>query len=166
VRVSSHSNKPLKYIEKFKIMKYRNFILSIMFWSVACISMAITLPNSSYQSSYISDEATSEGFTLSTGTMYKQVYLSADNSNWGTECIAISGGDPNTGDGRDVDDCKDCCEEKLWACTEGDCVEMNRVCKNTCDYGPSLPLGTPLLLLPFIAIYAVIRKRKENAEQA
>jgi hypothetical protein len=43
-----------------------------------------------------------------------------------------------------------------------ECEKRNASCVQSCKDSRSLPLGTPLCLLPFIAIYAVIRKRKEE----
>ncbi len=134
-------------------MKNRYFILSMLFWVLASVCMAVTLPRTSYQSSLIGGEAPSEGIVLGTGTSYKQIYLTS-SENWGNACWEESEGNER--------DCEDCCIKKLNACTSGNCLDQHVECVNVCHNGPSLPLGSSLLLLPFIAIYAVIRKRKET----
>ena len=54
-----------------------------------------------------------------------------------------------------IEACKDCCR------TNVERGEARQECMLNCSIPLGMPLGTPLLLLPFIAIYAVIRKRKE-----
>ena len=137
-------------------MKNRYFILSVLFWMVASVCMAITLPTTSYQSSYLGAEGATEGIMLGTGTTYTQVYLSAGNSDYADACYSAYS--------DDEDSCIDCCKAYEVACPPGDtdCYDKVRICKTTCHEGPSLPLGSPLMLLPFIAIYAVVRKRKEE----
>lgn len=137
-------------------MKNRYFILSVLFWAIATVSMAITLPTTSYQSSYLGAEGATEGIMLGNGTKYTQVYLSASNTEYADVCY---GAYPD-----DEDSCVECCEDYEDACSPGDtdCYDKIRICKTTCHEGPSLPLGTPLLLLPFIAVYALVRRRKEE----
>lgn len=137
-------------------MKNRYFILSVLFWAIASVCMAITLPTTSYQSSYLGSEGASEGIMLGSGTTYTQVYLSASNTDYADACYGAFS--------DDEDSCIECCENYEDACPAGDldCYDKVRICKTTCHEGPSLPLGSPLLLLPFLAIYAMIRRRKEE----
>ena len=134
-------------------MKNRNLILSVLLWAVCSCLFAVTLPSSSYQFSLMSNGAENENIILGNGTKYIQIYTTSANANWGNECWEDSEGNEKL--------CLACCREKLYECTSGDCLVNNEECVGVCHNGPSLPLGSSLLLLPFIAIYAVIRKRKE-----
>ena len=136
-------------------MKNRNLILSVLLWVVCSSVFAVTLPSISYHSSYVGENGGTENIILGTGTSYTQVYLTSSSTEYADACYTIAEGD--------VDECLDCCEEYEDACPPGDlnCYDKVRVCKTTCHEGPSLPLGTPLMLLPFIAVYAVLRKRKQ-----
>ena len=139
-------------------MKNRYFILSVLFWAIASVCMAITLPTTSYQSSYLGSEGASEGIMLGSGTTYTQVYLSASNTDYADACYGAFS--------DDEDSCIECCENYEDACPAGDldCYDKVRICKTTCHEGPSLPLGSPLLLLPFALVYAVIRKNSKDKE--
>ena len=139
-------------------MKNRYFILSVLFWAVASVCMAITLPTTSYQSSYLGAEGATEGIMLGTGTKYTQVYLTSGTTDYADACY---GRFPD-----DEDSCIECCEDYEDACPAGDldCYDKVRICKTTCHEGPSLPLGSPLMLLPFIAVYAVIRRNRKDKE--
>lgn len=136
-------------------MKNRYFILSVLFWMVASVCIAITLPTTSYQSSYLGAEGATEDIILGSGIKYTQVYLSDNKSEFADDCY---GNNPD-----DVDSCVECCEDYEDACNGNlDCYDKVRICKTTCE-GVSLPLGSPLLLLPFTLAYAVVRrKRKEE----
>ena len=135
-------------------MKNRNLILSVLLWVVCSSVFAVTLPTSSYQSSLISNDAASENIILGSGTKYTQIYNSSSNADWGNECWDDSEGNEKL--------CLECCTRKLYACTSSDCLTLNEACVGVCHNGPSLPLGTPLMLLPFIAVYAFIHKRKQS----
>ena len=145
-------------------MKNRYFILSVLFWAIASVSMAITLPSSSYSGSIV-DEANSSVVQLGTGSSFvgTPFLFSANNIDVDTKACTIEGTpqDPST-------ECAPCCFRDVYKpCMEQTgndvtaCGALNETCNKSCANGSSLPLGTPLLLLPFIAIYAVIRRRKE-----
>ncbi len=142
-------------------MKNRYFILSVLFWAVASVSMAITLPSSSYSGFNVDyDDSFNTTFTVQSRSITGS-YLSA--AAYGGECASAT-----------VDNMAQCCSELLSSTygislsdatqqyyTGGDKEPLEYY--NNCMKGhTSLPLGTPLLLLPFIAIYAVVRKRKEE----
>ena len=140
-------------------MKHINLILSVLCWAVASVAMAVTLPSNSY-SSFIDGSETFE-FKISTGVrMSGSPMLTTGSIDVGvctTEGVA-----------KDIDTCTGCCDTQV-----GDpcmaryddpdiCGDLNIQCLDSCTSGSrSLPLGTPLCLLPFIAVYAVIRRRKQ-----
>ena len=134
-------------------MKNRYFILSVLFWAIASVCMAITLPSSSYNSyeSYESYDMGNEGYTLGIGTTFKNTSM-LSTYNPGT--CQEDKQDPNI-----LQNCQECCVGAVLS--KGGSESDYYACMNDC-IGVSLPLGSPLLLLPFLAIYAVIRKRKEE----
>lgn len=133
-------------------MKNRYLILSVLFWVVASVCMAVTLPKSSFtvfsgsedaELSYVSDRGIS---FLGTG----------QTSNYDGPC-------QNNEWKGDSHGCVKCCEEN-WTCetADYDCWIQRGLCIDQCgDPLGGLPLGSPLMLLPFIAVYAFIRKRKQ-----
>jgi hypothetical protein len=148
-------------------MKHINLILSVLFWMVASVAMAITLPSTSYNY-YDSYKAGNDGFKLSLGSNFVN-HSTLTASSYTGSC---------TNDGvwtGDVSVCESCCAEEFRTCMANtnnypDCSQKRGLCDYECEYKAlnqeDSPLGETLLLLPFIAIYAVVRKRKENAEQA
>ena len=133
-------------------MKNRYFILSVLFWAIASVCMAITLPSSSYNS-YESYDMGNDGYTLGIGTTFKNTSI-LSSYNPGT-CQGDKQ-DPNV-----LQDCQDCCIGAVLS--KGGSESDYYACMNDC-IGVSLPLGSPLLLLPFIAIYAVIRRNRKDKE--
>ena len=148
-------------------MKNRYFILSVLFWAVASVSMAITLPSSSYSGSFV-DEANSSVVQLGTGSSFvgTPCLFSANNIDVDTYACTKEGTpqDPST-------ECAPCCFRDVYKpCMEQTgndvtaCGALNETCNKSCANGSSLPLGSPLLLLPFIGIYAVIRRNRKDKE--
>ena len=139
-------------------MKNRYFILSVLFWAVASVSMAITLPSSSYNAYETTN--IEESFTLGLGSSFTNTYM-ASAGDYARGTCNVDKQDPNA-----IYLCEQCCiGAVLMPCaqqggTEATCGPAYKECINEC-VGASLPLGTPLMLLPFIAIYAVLRKRKQ-----
>ena len=146
-------------------MKNRNLILSVLFWLIASTVMAVVLPSSPfYESSFYSDMESSD-FTIGTGVSYTNFSLRVANDDEdGIECAKKVQNGGTTCDG--------CCDEVLtnsygvdWFMDDtaeakyGDCMTT---CQGWSLGDEETPLGSPLSLLAFIAIYAVIRKRKEN----
>ena len=139
-------------------MKNRYFILSVLFWAVASASMAVVLPTSSFTAfsgsenaelSYVSDRGVS--FLGSTVDTRSAVYN-------GTCTYEAWNGD--------VSGCKDCCD-KEFTCgtTDYDCWLLRGACIDQCGQPlGGLPLGSPLLLLPFALVYAVIRRKHKVTE--
>jgi hypothetical protein len=142
-------------------MKNKNLILSLLFWMLASVAMAVTLPTSSYSGSF-SGGAESYEVLLGTGVKMN-----------GTSMLRSSTVDPYTctdeGNPRGEADCTVCCANYVsWPCakaggSESECGELNMICLDGCTNGSrSLPLGSTLLLLPFALVYALVRKRKEE----
>ena len=138
-------------------MKNRNLILSVLLWAICSSLFAITLPTSSY-SSYSNADYGNEDFVIGTGTSF--LNYSTLGTSQGPVCNPA---DLNLkGDAADQY-CETCCSEQYDICklTGGTgCLSLKQTCITEC-MGYSLPLGTPLMLLPFIAVYAFIRKRRE-----
>ena len=130
----------------------KNIILSVLLWAVASVSMALTLPTSSYSSGIMEDAGT-EAF-LGTGVKMNSFNaLKSTNINK-TECTTEGvSGDPTW--------CGTCC---TYIFDRGGDQEDYKECVNSCINGYSLgesPLGEVLLLLPFALAYAFIRRRKQ-----
>ena len=145
-------------------MKNINLILSVLFWTVATACMAITLPSSSYSGGYI-DESNSSELQLSTGASFVGTpFLRASNNIDVDTSVCTEEGAP-----QDPVVCAPCCFNNVYKlCMEQTgndyeaCGPINEKCNKSCTNGSSLPLGSPLMLLPFIAVYAVIRNRKNQ----
>ena len=140
-------------------MKNRNLILSVLFWMVTSVAMAITLPSSSYNAFDGNASQDVVSFSIRGGSSILGSASVMDDSRAAT--CNVDKQDPAA-----MQKCEDCCfGAVLWPClqqggTETTCGPDYLECINSC-MGASLPLGTPLLLLPFIAVYALIRRRKE-----
>ena len=144
-------------------MKNRYFILSVLFWAITSVLFAVKLPSSAYMggTTWGGDSYETQIFS---GTSFKgSTLLTTSNVDVDTEVCekaANDNGDPTK--------CGICCYNDVYlVCkdkggTDEECGALNVQCNQYCTEGSSLPLGSPLLLLPFIAIYAVIRRRKEE----
>ena len=137
-------------------MKNRYLIFSVLFWMVASVAMAVTLPSSSY-SMYDGASSGNETYSLSIATTINGTSMLYSSQNIDIAVCTIEGTpqDPNV--------CGECCFSKVLMIYDNE--EAYNLCVNSCTNGVALgesPLGSPLLLLPLIAIYAVIRKRKEE----
>jgi hypothetical protein len=138
-------------------MKNRYFILSILFWAIASVCMAITLPMSSYNSDYATAMSDNESYVSTIGIQVRNYAVLTAYNN---QCDHLRPDETSGSDG-DIEACKDCCR------TNVERGEARQECMLNCSIPLGMPLGTPLLLLPFIAVYALVRKRKESdAEQA
>lgn len=134
-----------------QIMKNRNFILSVLFWLVASVCMAITLPRSSYNADLTGAMTDNESYVLSAGTQFmNHAVLTAYNN----ECDQYRPSDDSGLDGN-ITECNNCCVRNFER------GEARNECILNCSIPLGMPLGTPLMLLPFIAVYAVIRRRKQ-----
>ena len=143
-----------------QIMKNRNLILSVLLWVVCSSVFAVTLPSSSYSAFETSN--VSESYTLGFGSSFRNTAVLSTGS-FDYSCISAT---YDKNDDAQLRACESCCEDKLAPCMAAtgnpdECFSANLRCINECENGPSLPLGTPLMLLPFIAVYAVLRKRKQ-----
>lgn len=135
-------------------MKHKNLILGVLFWAIASVSLAVTLPSSSYFSSSIEITST-ESFTIGTGAAFNNITLYNSNTDpVGLECGAGV-------DNGDYDTCAQCCQEKVGEGNTGygDCMTS---CKGWALGEEATPAGEVLLLIPFALAYAFIRKRKAS----
>jgi hypothetical protein len=142
-------------------MKNRYFILSILFWAIASVCLAIKLPASPFISEYAYADSDNESYVSSIGT---QIMNHAMLSAYNGECDEYrEGGKLWQGD---VNGCTDCCDLYF---PSGVDREGRAKCYDMCDTPLGMPLGTTLCLAPFALAYAgfmFYRRRKENAEQA
>lgn len=143
-------------------MKNRNLILSVLLWAICSTVFAVTLPTSSYNSfeSYGTTEVVS--FSLGIGTTFLNSSAAPIDDARAGSCY-VDKQDPAI-----IQKCEDCCIGLAYLpCLDAggsadECGQANLDCINSC-LGHSLPLGTPLLLLPFALVYAFVRrKRKEE----
>lgn len=141
-------------------MKNRYFIFSVLFWLVASCAWAITLPSSSYMGSTteVDFDNSFSTFSIGTSSTVTGSYLGASQSYDGA-CNE----NPPVSQERTI-----CCMgqiPEIFGQTLTECAQKyNQDCLNyyqDCLDSTSLPLGSPLLLLPFALAYAVIRRRKE-----
>lgn len=138
-------------------MKKQILLVLMMFGSLSLF--AVTLPTSSY-TGFAASDSYNESYTLGIGTSFRNTAV------LGTyEAGTCTGDNYDKNNLQQYDECNKCCLLKIQECarsgrSQSECESENLSCKNDCN-GVSLPLGSSLLLLPFIAIYAVIRKRKE-----
>jgi hypothetical protein len=141
-------------------MKNRYLIFSVLFWMVASVTMAVTLPTSSFSGGYNGGTESYETL-LGTGVRMNNSMLRATNQEYANACTI-------EGVQQDPTYCTRCCTEKVLS-ESTDFVAFDK-CVDNCVNGQSLgeettPLGEALILLPFAFAYAVIkRKRKEIAE--
>jgi hypothetical protein len=141
-------------------MKYRNFILSVLFWAIASVCLAITLPSSSYIGSTVDVDYSFSTANVTSGRSITGTYLASSVSYDGA-----------CNDYKQVsNERRICCMGQLtevFSLTLTQCVQQNNTdCMSyweTCLNATSLPLGSPLLLLPFALIYAVVRRRNSSA---
>lgn len=132
-----------------------------MFWAIASVCMAITLPTSSY-SAYETTNV-SESFTLGIGSSITNTYM-ASAGDYARGTCTVDKQDPNA-----IYLCEQCCiGTVLMPCaqqggTEATCGPAYKECINDC-MGASLPLGSPLLLLPFALVYALVRRKRNVVE--
>ena len=150
-----------------QIMKNRNLILSVLFWLVASCAWAVTLPTSSYIGSttnvdFYNDYSNNGSITIGNSRSITGTYLSASASYDGTcdthdpvsqeRTICCMGQIPEKFSGMTLTDCA--------RSYNTDCLNYYQDCLNS----TSLPLGTPLLLLPFALVYALVRRKRNVVE--
>jgi hypothetical protein len=145
-------------------MKNRNLILSVLFWAVVTACMAITLPSSSYSGNYI-DESSSRELKLGTGASFVGTPFLRTSNNIDVDASVCT----EVGVPKDPVVCAPCCFDNVYKlCMEQTgndvqaCGPLNETCNKSCANGSSLPLGTPLLLLPFALGYAVVRRNRKE----
>lgn len=145
-------------------MKLRLYI-SLLFLSLFSAIFAVTLPSSPFSSANELYENGKDNISMLSGVSIGRIniQLQTDNNPWGQECAARGNSAA----------CQDCCGEMLLE--SGTTIETliyHQYCLESCDSGsenPSLaPLGTTLWLLPFILVYAGIKRisirRKQSYE--
>lgn len=141
----------------------KRYILFALFLVSIVNVLAITLPSTSY-SSYDSYNSGNDGFKMSIGVNYVN-YSTLTASAYSGSCTSDAAW---TGD---VSDCQRCCSDEFELCMQTSnndylyCRDLKGLCNAECDNKAlneeDTPLGEVLLLLPFIATYVLIRKRKE-----
>ncbi|MBR3871950.1 MAG: hypothetical protein IKJ22_04400 [Paludibacteraceae bacterium] len=139
-------------------MKYRNLILSVLFWATASVSMAVTLPSSSYSSFVFDDDATA--YTISTGTTFVNHSLSSGSvTDWG--CTKEEGDEYSTS-------CWTCCTEKTKTTdpTNPDNIDCMQQCQGTHLGSLDASVAVLLSMILSYAGFMYYRRRKEYAEQA
>jgi hypothetical protein len=139
-------------------MKHINLILSVLFWAIASVSMAVTLPTSSYSSFVMDDDATA--YTISTGTTFLNHSLSSSaTTDFG--CHKEEGDEFGTY-------CWDCCTKYTGSTDVYN--ESNIACMQQCQrtHLGSLDASVAVLLSMVVAYagFMYYRRRRENAEQA
>ena len=148
----------------------KNIILSVLFWAVASVCMAVKLPSASYNA-FDGNNFGNESYTLGIGVSFRNSSSLRTGYDTNTASDATCTVAPGTSDEETFSYCSECCTMNVfYPClgelgdSEGavkECEKRSGACTQSCKDSRSLPLGSSLLLLPFIAIYAVIRKRKE-----
>lgn len=139
-------------------MKNRNFILSMLFWCIASLAMAIQLPSSSY-SIYEGMSGSSETYTLGIGTTISGTPILYSSQNIDIAVCTIEGTP------QDPDVCGECCFSKVLMIYDDE--EAYNLCVNSCTNGVALgesPLGEALILLPFALVYALVRRKRNVVE--
>jgi hypothetical protein len=145
-------------------MKNRYFILSVLFWAVASVCMAITLPSSSYSGFNVdNDNSFNTTFTVQSRSITGS-YLSA--AAYTGECGSVDPSQLGTCCNNEVQNiygisseaCYIQCKFQGGPC---DCLDYYDTCMSS---QTSLPLGTPLLLLPFALVYAFVRRKRNVVE--
>lgn len=147
-------------------MKHISLFLSVLFWAVASVSMAVTLPSSSYSLSVVQEE---QPFTSPFGTTFRNISL----------LTTYTSGNCTGGNELGYTHCNTCClneicdgmtEKQCWAEKAAELGECIDYCSETELGGTDSPLDAPVYVpLAFILAYAgfmYYRRRKENAEQA
>jgi hypothetical protein len=133
-------------------MKLRLYI-SLLFLSLFSAIFAVTLPSSPFSSANELYEDGQDNISMLSGVSIGRIniQLQTENNPWGQECA----GRGNTGA------CQDCCGEMLLESgTSIETLIYHQYCFDSCgNDDPSLaPLGSTLWLLPFILVYAGIKR--------
>jgi hypothetical protein len=138
--------------------------ISLLFLSLFSAIFAVTLPSSPFSSANELYEDCQDNISMLSGVSIGRIniQLQTENNPWGQECA----GRGNSGA------CEDCCGEQLLE--NGTSIETliyHQYCLDSCggSDNPSLaPLGSTLWLLPFILVYAGIKRisirRKQSYE--
>ena len=141
-------------------MKYRNLILSVLCWLVASVSLAVTLPKSSF-SIYDGLDNGNDSYTLGIGTTFSGSAVLYSNQEIDITVCTIEGV------AQDPDVCGECCFAKILSVYDDEVA--HELCIDSCTKGVALnesPTGEALLLIPFALAYALIRRRRKASEVA
>ena len=144
-------------------MKHINLILSVLFWIVASVAMAVTLPTSSYVGSSFGGSDSYETL-LGTGVRMNVSEYLQTSSDINVNACTIENVP------RDPDVCSTCCGNEIVA--KGGTLDEYLTCHDACTDGAfalneeKSPLGEALLLIPFALAYALVRRRRQASEQA
>jgi hypothetical protein len=117
---------------------------------------SITLPSQSFFGANELYEENFDQIEYEFGTQIRGINLliGAAIEEWGNACLDESLGEQGK--------CHKCCDTQ-WLDNgyEDQYEEKYYSCISICNGGPSLPLGSPLLLLPFVFAYAGIKRYRK-----
>jgi hypothetical protein len=136
-------------------MKLRLYI-SFLFLCLVSVVFAVTLPSSPFRFANELYDDSNDDISMQLGVRITNInnQLQTNNNPWGPECIAKG----------EQGACQDCCTGKLLV--EGsspDNMIYFKYCILACGGESLAPVGSTLWLLPFILVYAGI-KRYKNAQ--
>lgn len=138
--------------------------ISLLFLSLFSAIFAVTLPSSPFSSANELYEDGKDNISMLSGVSIGRIniQLQTENNPWGQECAARGNSAA----------CQDCCGEMLLE--KGTRIETliyHQYCLESCggsDNSSLTPLGSTLWLLPFILVYAGIKRisirRKQSYE--
>lgn len=135
-------------------MKLRLYI-SFLFLCLVSVVFAVTLPSTpfSFANELYDDSHDDISMQLGVRITNVNIQLQTNNNPWGPECTAKG----------EQGACQDCC--KLQLLNEGvsqDNLIYYKYCMEACGGGESLtPLGSALWLLPFVFVYAGIKRYRK-----
>lgn len=135
-------------------MKLRLYI-SFLFLCLVTVVFAVTLPSTpfSFANELYDDSHDDISMQLGVRITNVNIQLQTNNNPWGSECTAKG----------EEGACQDCCKNKLL--DEGysqDNMIYFKYCMEACGGGESLtPLGSTLWFLPFVFVYAGIKRYRK-----
>ncbi len=137
-------------------MKRLKLYILFLLVSFSFLAFAVTLPTYSFFGANELYEENQDMVEITAGTKIGGInmLLESNNESWGAIC---------TGQFKEQGECQDCCAAS-WAKTDYEDADevLFNTCMKMCGGGPSLPLGSVFVFLPFALIYAGIKKYKSN----
>ena len=139
-------------------MKILRIYILLTLILTSSFAYSITLPSQPFYGTNELYEDNFDQIEYESGTKIRGInlFLGAAMEEWGNACLDQSLGEQGK--------CYQCCDIKwLEQNYEDQYEEKYYTCISVCDGGPSLPLGSPLLLLPFVFAYVGIKKYRKAA---